>query len=361
MFWQALLCVSSALAESDSNYTLVDWTTGVIVGDGHPVIDTVTDLAKTAFSCGIAVEDPAELPDCLEDIVEFVINALKALIDAFTHSRVIHVRISMTRASPLKLINTYESGRLGDGGSDTAWDQSAKDGVHLMFHNDGGIGGCQVLQHTGWCQNALVVCVSNPLIGGNKARVAYLDNLDGLNLHDFYEAMESWGEVVTTDNMQLLQEFNHYDNPSSIAFSAEIPEACQVPVPTPPAPTPSPHPMPVPVPTPSSCMHVHATANKRWTDPAIDSYFPVDPKGSEKACSMSTCGCRCREFCEAFFCNYWSINPRPAPYHNQTATPGSWQCYCFPGKTGTPTLASDADSQRWYSGYTKHAPRMVLV
>jgi len=168
-----------------------------------------------------------------------------------------------------------------------------------------------------------------------------------LNLHDFYEAMETWGEVVTEDTVNLLAEFNHYGNPSSISYGVVIPEACQLPAPTPPTPTPTP---PVPAPTPPECTHLHATANKRWSSPDVTEYFPMSPTASEKVCSLATCGCRCRKTCEFWHTNYWSINR--IANTSKGDKPGSWQCYCFPG---LPARATEADSQHWYSGKTKFA------
>jgi len=317
------------LAEPD--FRVYNWSNGVSLEEDHPVVDLVTDLAKTAFSCGLAIEDPEEIEECAEDIIEFLIGALKDIYDAFTHDRTIHVRIPLDGASQFKLVGTYCSSKVGDHGLDTAWDHD-ENGLQLTFHNNGGIGGCQALQHTS-CDWLLIVCVSNPIIGHNKARVAYVSDPNSVSMSQVYDAMEGWGQVHTADTVTLNQAFNRYDNPSTISYSLATPAECKAPL-------------------PETCDHLHTRVDVRYTGEG-DS-MTLSPTLKEGSCSIHGCGCRCKEMCESGGATHWTIDKT-----RQCGSYPCWQCYCILGEPGT---ASESDSKGWISGRTKYAPSTnVLV
>jgi len=167
---------------------------------------------------GMVDEVLGEIPG--EEVVEWVAQKFyEVTLEAFTHDRTITVWI----ATPTAAANLFESfDTFRDDGVDIAWDHQSA-GFTVEFHDNGPISGCQAF-NLGGCNWKLFVAASNPLMGHNKARVAFLPSDTDRTCHQVWDDMDSWGEHEgqATKN----EEWDTYDNPSTIKYTLDMPEEC---------------------------------------------------------------------------------------------------------------------------------------
>jgi hypothetical protein len=153
-----------------------------------------------------------------EQIVELAEQAFNAVGEAFTHERTICVSVE----TPDALADQFE--RLSEYKDDSVefgWEHTDT-GMVMIYHNDGPISGCQGFKLPG-CGWELFVAASNPLMGKNKARVAFLPPDSGKNCEGVWDTMDSWGE---TDGVEKNDYWDTYDNPSTISYKLTPPDEC---------------------------------------------------------------------------------------------------------------------------------------
>jgi hypothetical protein len=162
----------------------------------------------------VALADPVEL-------IDLCVDAFAALGKAFTHSRTISVAVETSAALADTFVRLEE---YKDDGVEFGWEHTDV-GMVMTYHNDGPISGCQgfKLPNCGW---ELYVSASNPLVGHNKARVAFVPPNSGRSCYKVWDDMDSWGEAEG-DSISLNDHWNTYDNPSTISFSLhDVPDEC---------------------------------------------------------------------------------------------------------------------------------------
>lgn len=169
---------------------------------------TVAGLA----AAGIIEADPAEV------LVGLCVDAFEALGKAFTHKRTISVAVEVPEA----LQDQFERhDEYKDDGVEFGWEHTDV-GMTMTYHNDGPISGCQGFSLPS-CGYELYVAASNPLVGHNKARVAFAPAGER-DCYHVWDDMDSWGE--TESNVDLNDYWNTYDNPSTISFKLSPPDEC---------------------------------------------------------------------------------------------------------------------------------------
>lgn len=155
------------------------------------------------------------------------------LVHVFTHKRTISVNIK-ANAPMYQFHHLYN---YADDGVDFVWDQGDA-GLHLTFHNDGAISGCQAFA-VGGCDYRLFVAASNPFAGHNKIRVAWGPSTDydeggHRDCKAVWKDMSKgscndgacFGEVEGSARF-AKNEWYKYDNPSTATFYLGVPEQCK--------------------------------------------------------------------------------------------------------------------------------------
>jgi len=170
---------------------------------------------------GIVAEAFAEAAP--QVFIAWVVSSLSG--GAFSHKRTISVNVK-TPSSMKRFQHWYN---YADDGVQFVWEHTDY-GLHLTYHDNGPISGCQAFYMDG-CDHQLFVAASNPAVGHNKVRVAFGPSskyddghAGGRTCYNIWDDMDSWGEHE--GGAHLLPEWNHYDNPSTIAFGLDAVASC---------------------------------------------------------------------------------------------------------------------------------------
>ena len=170
-------------------------------------------------AAGIIDEEP------VEEIIDLCIEGFQAIGKAFTHSRTISVAVAPSGGN--RPTGSFQrSDEYKDDGVEFGWEHTDA-GMVMTYHNNGPISGCQgfILSD---CQWRLYVAASNPLIGGNKVRVAfYPPHTDHHHdCHSVWHRMDNFGEQ---DGNAFLNRgvWHKEDNPSTIAYTIDLPHECR--------------------------------------------------------------------------------------------------------------------------------------
>jgi len=176
-------------------------------------------LADAETVVGLAAKGITELANPAE-LIDLCVDAFQALGKAFTHKRTVSVAVetSTALAARFERLEEYK-----DDGVEFGWEHTDV-GMVMTYHNDGPISGCQGF-HLPDCGWQLFVSASNPLVGHNKARVAFVAPDSGRTCYKSWDDMDSWGE--TEGNVDKNDYWDTYDNPSTISFKLrDVPAEC---------------------------------------------------------------------------------------------------------------------------------------
>jgi hypothetical protein len=177
----------------------------------------LSDAEKVA---GLAAKGITELANP-EELINLCEDAFKALGKAFTHKRTVSVAVETSTALAAKFERLEE---YKDDSVEFGWEHTDV-GMVMTYHNDGPISGCQgfKLPDCGW---ELYVSASNPAIGHNKARVAFVPPNSGRSCYKVWDDMDSFGETEG-DSVSKNDHWYQYDNPSTISYRLhDVPEEC---------------------------------------------------------------------------------------------------------------------------------------
>ena len=242
---------------------------------------TMTDAQWVVDLAGLALDDdPTGL------IIDLCEDAFGAIGKAFTHSRTIHIALH-TPTALQRFDHWYDQAH---DGVDFAWEHTT-DGLGVVLHNDGPISGCVAfIQHgCGW---GLYVSASNPLAGHNKVRIAYIPVFKGARgCNEIWDDMDHWGE--TEGHVTLDNHWNHYDNPSTISYTLQLPAECRAPSPPPPPPTRRRRTPPPPSPGCVCCWGDLCDHHDAWCDASASNCGACSGQWSSRNCGYCCWGDLC--------------------------------------------------------------------